>query len=84
MERCFKESLGINVKDRCLLDDYHGFFSHNGDQLILGDELESLMKGRHDCTCYMQLGPPKKHIVWKVHFNHLEVDHEESWADLNH
>jgi len=56
MERHFRESVGIDVEDRCLLEDSHRFFSHNGDQLILEDELESLMEGRHDYTCSMQLG----------------------------
>jgi len=58
MKRCFKEGIGIDVRDRCLLEGSHGLFSYNGDQLILRDELESPIKGRCDCTYCMQLGPP--------------------------
>ena len=58
MERCFKEGIGIDVGDRCLLEDSHGLFNNNGDQLILGDELVSLIKGRRAYTYYMQLGSP--------------------------
>jgi len=58
MERFFKEGVGINVGDRRLLEDSHGLFSHNGDQLILGDELESLIEGRCDCTYCMQPASP--------------------------
>ena len=58
MERRFREGVGIDVGDKCLLEDSYRLFSHNGDQLILGDELESPMEGRHDCTYCMQLGPP--------------------------
>jgi len=58
MERRFREGVGINVGDKCLLEDSYRLFSHNGDQLILGDELESPMEGRCDCTYCMQLGPP--------------------------
>ena len=58
MERCFWKNISIDVGDRCLLEDSHGLFSHNGDQLILEDELESPIEGRHDCTYCMQPRPP--------------------------
>jgi len=53
MERHFREGVSIDVGDRCLLEDSHGLFCHNGDQLILGDELESPIEGRRNCTCCM-------------------------------
>ena len=56
MEGCFWKNISVNVGDRCLLEDSHGLFSHNGDQLIFGDELESLMEGRRDHAYYIQLG----------------------------
>ena len=84
MERCYWKSISIDVGDKCLLEDSHGLFSHNGNQLILEDELESPIEGRRDYTRYMQPGPPSKHIVWRINFNHLEVYHEASWANLNH
>ena len=58
MERQLREGVSIDVGDRCLLEDSHRLFSHNGDQLILKDELQSLMEGRHDYTYYMQPRPP--------------------------
>ena len=58
MERWFWKSISIDVRDGCLLEDSHGHFSHNSDQLIFKDELESFMEGRRDCACCMQLGSP--------------------------
>ena len=58
MERCFWKSISINVSDGCLLEDSHGLFSHNSNQLIFEDELESPMEGRRNYTCCMQLGSP--------------------------
>ena len=46
MERHFKKSITIDVRNRHLLEDSHRLFNQNGDQMILGDELESLMEGR--------------------------------------
>ena len=73
MERCFKEGLGINVEDRCLLEDCHGFFSHNGDQLILGDDLESLIWVDVTALAVCNQGLPKSIlygestlITWKL------------------
>ena len=47
-----RKVLAFDVRDRCLLQDSHVLFSQNNDQLIFRDELESPMKGRHDCTYY--------------------------------
>ena len=58
MEGHLQKSISIDVGDGCLLEDSHGIFSHNSDQLIFGNEFESPMKGKCDCTCCMQLGPP--------------------------
>ena len=65
MERCFREGIGIDVGDRCLLEDRHGFFSHNDDQLILEDELESSMEGWHDCTAVCNQGLFKSMLYGK-------------------
>ena len=46
MEGRFWKSISIGVWNKCPLENSHGLFNNNGDQLILGDELESLMKGR--------------------------------------
>ena len=48
MERCFKGGIGIDVGDRCLMEDSHGISGHNSDQRILGDELE--LQWRVDAT----------------------------------
>ena len=53
MEGRFWKSISINVGSRCLLEDSHGLFSHNGDQLILKDELESPTEVGRNCTRYM-------------------------------
>jgi len=53
MEGRFWKSISIDVVNKCLLENSHGLFNNNGDQLILGDELESAIEGRRDYTCCM-------------------------------